>query len=210
MRFVLVIVIIAMLLFTACTTQTAPTDVKDASLPPPPPPPVNVEPTQPTTQSQTQAQTDVEVLPTSDELLGSTVTTPVTGTISDIKCNFAERKLTFTITNGAEDQTWSLDQDIGFPPPPDMAAVKIFLNNYEMNRLSGPYLDTQTGERLFGPNERFSDNCGGIAMLSPGESATCTLYPVPLIDEDVLVMGNYLRVSGPQNVPAISFKCKPE
>lgn len=137
----------------------------------------------------------------SDEALGSE--------FEDVACSMDERKITFTFKNVGQ-YTWSLDQEVGFGAGGDVRNIKVFLNHrYEMNANRVNY-HPETGEVMFGPNELFSDNCGGVKELEVGESATCTLYPVPLnIGAGSTSQNgvNYIVIDSPAIDDIIRFQC---
>ncbi len=99
-----------------------------------------------------------------------------------------------------------MDQDIPFPPPVDIVPLRIFVNNFEANGHQ-PYYDRDTYERLFGPNEKFSDNCGGVDVLKVGEIASCTLQPVKLVSEADFQNTNRLFIDTPGIEVVFNFQC---
>ncbi len=203
MRIVLVMLLCLALAVAACGQQTAPADRYDnqndnavpADLPPPPPPPTSV------VRNATPAPAgDTHVLDNPLDFGGEPGAT--VGGFKDISCDAAERRLSFTIVNTG-DQRWQLDQDVGFPPPVDLVSGKVFVNNYEVNRRQASQF--KDGVKLFGPNEKFSENCGGVEVLAPGEEASCTIYPVPLKSADAGVNRIWLDVPG--DIEYVSFTC---
>jgi len=202
MRAMFVILAVAMLLLAACAAQIATNDRKDAvpsDLPPPPPPPTADLGQQAPAPAQQAAQVKSDA---SDVFAGEQATTQA-AQITDIACSAADSKITFTITNDG-DRNWQLDQQVPFPQPKDLAPAGVYINSYEVNNPSPQYKD---GKRLFGPNEKFSDNCGGVEVLAPGEHATCTVYPVPLVSADKYSNNNQIWLDVPGDVKHVTFTC---
>jgi len=193
---------LVVLLLAACN-QTAPKDTMNTppkALPPPPPPPGPIQkaPAAPSPASAT-------VLNDSTDVFAGEKSAKVDGGFKGISCDAAKRELSFTIVNTG-DKTWSLDQEIGFSGSMDTVNLKVFINNEEANAKSPRYAD---GKRLFGPNEKFSGNCGGVTMLAPGEEATCSLAPVPLKQADEFANKNQLWLSIPGgNIKHVAFTCE--
>lgn len=219
-KIMLAITLVALaMLLTACSsnkdTMNAPTNVPTA----PSAPSVDTTPqnTAPATPTETAPSDDGSVTPEAStdnagnlaapgEAFAGEPSTEVTGKVGNVRCTAATRKLTFTVHNDG-DKTWSLDQQVPFPPPADLVPAKIFINDYEANRFTS-YYDADTGEMLFGPNEKFSANCGGVDQLAPGEQAECTLYPVPLKDADAFSNRNRIWVDVPGEIDSAYFTCK--
>ncbi len=204
MRKLCVVILCLAVLFAvvACGQETEPEDTVDvpADLPPPPPPPAAVE--EPEDTGLDEAEPVEEA---AGEILGGEDTREHVLAIEDVRCTAEGRKLSFTLTN-MDDQEWQMNQEVPFPPPIGMAALKFFVNNYEANGHK-TYYDVDTGDAYFGPNERFSDNCGGVEVLAPGESTTCSLEPVPLKQEDQFQNKNHLFIDTPGIEEVYSFTC---
>jgi hypothetical protein len=126
-------------------------------------------------------------------------------TIDNVKCTVADKKLTFTIKN-TDAKDWQMDQDIPFPGPTNLVGLKIFVNNFEANGHQ-KYYDPDTKELMFGPNEKFSLNCGGVEILKIGEIASCTLQPVKLVEEAAFQNNNRLFIDTPGIEEVFSFQC---
>lgn len=126
-------------------------------------------------------------------------------TVDDVRCDAATRTVTFRFRN-LDTRSWQLNQQVPFPAPKDLAGVRVTLNSYEMNGIRKP-LDP-SGVELFGPNAKFSDNCGGIEVLAPGEEAVCTVSPVVLKAQTTVAQGaNELIVSGVGKDGNVRFAC---
>ena len=124
--------------------------------------------------------------------------------VDEVRCYKDEQKISFRFKND-DTRNWQMNQQVPFPTPKDLAAVRVYINSYEVNGRN-PYL--REGVRQFGPGERFSDNCGGIEVLGPGASVTCTLYPVPLKAANAVAAGkNEILVHSPTNKHIIQFTC---
>jgi len=131
---------------------------------------------------------------------------PPAADVTDVKCTTDGRTLTFTLNNRGE-KTWILFGTMPFPAPADQVKAKVFVNNYEANR-KDKYTEATTGLKLFGPEATFPENCGGVTELKPGESATCTLAPVPLVQEDQYSNKNRVWVdAGYGDAEHITFTC---
>jgi len=191
------------LVLTACAQQQpAPADNYDQNaipedLPPPPPPPV--------IHNDTPASSggDAQVLDNPTDVFSGEAGVTVGG-FKDIRCDAAAQRLSFTIVNTGS-QNWQLDQMVGFPPPADLVPGKVFVNNYEVNRRRGSQF--KDGQKLFGPNEKFSKNCGGVEVLAPGEEVSCTIYPVPLRDPTEYSSTNRIWLDVPGEIEYVSFTC---
>ncbi len=131
-----------------------------------------------TTTAPEEAGEEKEFLDDETDVFKGEESQEVKSDITSLNCDKEEKKLTFTIKNKG-DSTWQLNQNVPFPAPKGLSAVKIFINNYEANSGKKQY-HPDTREVMFGPNEEFSENCGGTVKLEPGETTTCTLYPVKL------------------------------
>ena len=198
MRLVFVFVLGAALLVTACAQPTADNDVYDdipPDLPPTPPPPgpAVVE----------TVDDDTEIIEDPSEVLAGDKIRDTVGGIVDIQCDLATETLTFTIVNEAE-ENWQLNQEVGFTPPEGLVSAAVFVNNYEVNRGTPQY---KGGKPLFGPNDQFSDNCGGVEELAPGARATCTLTPVPLHAENDYSPKNRIWLDVYGDIDYVSFIC---
>jgi hypothetical protein len=129
----------------------------------------------------------------------------VIGGVADISCDVVSRSLTFTLVNIGE-KIWDLDQTIGFGGDSEKINLQIFINNEEANSGTPRY---DAGERLFGPSETFSENCGGVTELAPGKEVECTTFPVPLNDEDAYSNSNRIWLDLPGgDVEYVTFTCE--
>lgn len=126
-------------------------------------------------------------------------------TVDDIVCDPEERTLTFRFRN-LDEKSWQLDGDVPFPAPTGLAGVRITLNNYEINGHRDVIIG---GERMFGPEERFSANCEGEEVLEPGEEIVCTVQPIPLKESTSIARGvNELRINGVGADGIARFTCE--
>jgi hypothetical protein len=194
-----ILLLVLGLLVAGCTAKSAPQTAPQPAqqLPPAPTPPAVQAP--PSTPPAT-------ILNDTTKVFGGEKKTNATGSITDIYCNATARRLTFTITNN-DQRNWQLDQDVPFPPPPGLVAATVIFNNAQVN---GKFktIDIVTNTNFFGPNEKFSQNCGGVAQLNPGQSATCTISPVPLKAATAYDNRNQLFVRLPgQSIPPVTFVC---
>jgi hypothetical protein len=124
--------------------------------------------------------------------------------VDEVRCIKDDQKIMFRFRND-DTKDWQLNQEVPFPAPKDLAAIHVLVNSYEVNGRN-PYI--KDGVRQFGPGERFSDNCGGVEVLEPGDAVTCTLYPVPLKEENSYAAGkNEIFVNSPTNKHIIQFTC---
>jgi hypothetical protein len=124
--------------------------------------------------------------------------------VDEVRCFKDEQKVMFSFRND-DTKNWQMNQQVPFPTPKDLGAVRVYINSYEVNGRN-PYL--REGVRQFGPEERFSDNCGGVEVLESGSSVTCTLYPVPLKEANAYAAGkNEILVHSPTNQHTIQFTC---
>ncbi len=119
--------------------------------------------------------------------------------IEALWCDVPQRTLRFTVRNTGE-TTWDLNQET--MTGPDSVPVGLHLNWYEMNKRIRNF-DPQGDGRLFGPEERFSDNCLGDGLLEPGEATTCTLTPAPLDERS----DTFLFVESPSVSEIVTFRC---
>ena len=127
-------------------------------------------------------------------------------TEGDVVCDKTAKTLSFRFRNVGTDVSWRLDQNLPFPAPKGIAAVKILVNHYEANKRGAKYMEN--GETLFGPNEKFVDNCGGIEVLAPGEEATCSFTNVPFVDGTEIAAGvNEIYVDTPGQGGRVRFTC---
>jgi hypothetical protein len=176
---------------TEKTTPTAPAPVAQAEEPTMP-----QQAEQPTTDEGAQA-----IVSGSDKAFGTVNTTSVLK-IDDVKCDREQRSITFRFENN-DAKNWQMNQQVGWGDT-SVAPVRIFVNGYEAN--GKVYM--QNGERYFGPKELFSDNCGGIEVLKPGNDVTCTIYPVPLKTATALSSGaNEIFIDSPTSHHKIQFTC---
>ncbi|MBR9700757.1 hypothetical protein GOV11_02735 [Candidatus Woesearchaeota archaeon] len=124
--------------------------------------------------------------------------------IKRIGCIAEERKISFTIENPTT-VSWHLDKKVPFPPPKGLVTVSIVLNSVEGNNPLGV---TFNNEEMFGPKKPFSENCEGDAILEPGESTTCTVWPVPLKKDNAFDGGtNELQLLAPGASVVETFLC---
>lgn len=215
-QFTILAVLVLAVFITACggsEQDTAP------EVPPAPETPEEPTDSQDTdgTDTETDTETDVEgsdpattgnILEDSENLGGDGE--GLKGSkINSVACDLEEQKITFTFENTG-DYAWSLDQEVGFAAGGDLSNVKIFLNHrYEMNGQQ-TYFMPETGTEMFGPNEKFSDNCGGVTEVEVGDTVTCTLYPVPLnkgTGTQGLNSVNNILISSPNVDEVIEFTC---
>jgi len=124
--------------------------------------------------------------------------------IDDVLCDKATKKITFRFKND-DTKSWQVNQAVGFPAPKDLAPLRVFINSYEANNPNGYLKD---GVRYFGPATKFSDNCGGVEVMKPGDDITCTLTPIPLKSATTLSAGtNTIFVDTPTSHHIIEFLC---
>lgn len=124
--------------------------------------------------------------------------------INSVECDLAEKKISFRFRND-DTKNWQMNGQVPFPAPQDLAPVRVYINSYEVNGRN-PYL--KDGVRQFGPEELFSDNCGGVEILEPGEDVTCTLQPVPLKAANEFTAGkNEILINSPTSKNIIQFTC---
>ncbi len=95
------------------------------------------------------------------------------GPIERVICDKEERSLTFTFKNPTA-YTLHLDKDLPFPSPKGHAIVGFGINGVDMNSGTERRFNDEV---LFGELP-FSSHCG-TKTLAPGETATCTVKPVP-------------------------------
>lgn len=213
MKQIFVMAIVFALAFTvgACS-NTEPTEPAIPEPVVPAVPDVPVIPAEPTGTDDVVDAAPVEgeavVIDTSDHLGGGS-SEALGSKIEGVACSKEENKVTFSFSNAGE-STWSLDQTVGFGASGDLKNVKVFMNHrYEMN--SGrTQFHPETREVMFGPNTKFSDNCGGVTELAPGETVECTLYPVPLNEgsgSSDLNSVNYILIDSPNIDDLIEFTC---
>lgn len=125
-------------------------------------------------------------------------------TLDDVRCDAATRTVHFRFRN-PDDKSWQLNQELPFPAPPDLASVRITVNSYEVN---GRAEYRENGELLFGSG-KFSQKCNGIEVLAPGETATCTLSPVPLKSATGVAAGvNEIFINSAGSDGRVRFTCE--
>ncbi len=198
------------LMAAACSTQTG------TQYPAPPAPAVTPPvPTQPTATPSGPTETALPAEPAAPQaqtvkdaaaILNGNTSSGSDGTITDIRCNAEEKTLTFTLNNIGT-KTWQLYGLVPFPAPQGLVQAKVFINNYQANSAQ-PNYDPSTGQPYFGPNAKFSDDCGGVDKLAPGESATCSLTNVPLKAQSEFANKNTIWVgsdTGASNT--VTFLC---
>lgn len=148
---------------------------------------------------------DTEIVDNPAEIFSGDERRDVIGGVADVSCDIAEKRLSFTIVNTGE-KTWDIDQSIGFSGAEGKINLQIFINNEEVNSGTPRY---DEGELLFGPNKVFSDNCGGITELAPGEEVSCTTYPVPLNEGGAYSNKNRIWLDLPGgDVEYVTFLCE--
>jgi len=171
----LLAILAAILVACAPTAETTPEPVVV-----PPPEPVEPEPVEEVMEDSAMMEDSEEVESGLDKAFGEADTAQII-TVDDVICDSEQNALQFRFRN-LGDVNWELNQNVPFPPPKDLTSVRILINNYEANG-RGAFVQ---GVRQFGPEEKFSENCGGIEILAPGDEASCFLQPVPLRDENAL------------------------
>lgn len=215
-QFTILAVLVLAVFITACGGNDQDTAPEVPPAPETPEEPTDSQDTTDGTDSGTDTETDVEgsdpattgnILRDSENLGGDG--DGLKGSkINSVACDLEERKITFTFENTGE-HSWSIDQEVGFATGGDLKNVKIFMNHrYEMNGNQQYYTDS--GDLMFGPNERFSDNCGGVTELATGDTATCTVYPVPLnrgTGSEGLNSVNNIMIDSPNVDEVIEFTC---
>lgn len=211
---VIAVVLGLALMLAACGSAKTPTEPTA-----PTPPVAPAEPTAPVAPEDTvvvddntvtpeAVEGDANVLENTGDILGGGEMQDLGSKVTGVACDLEANKITFTLKNIGL-ATWQLDQDVPFPAPKDLKPVKIFINGYEANRGS-PQYHPDTKERMFGPNELFSENCGGEAELAVGESVECTLYPVKLnrgTGSNDLKAVNGIFIDSPSIDDYIEFTC---
>ncbi len=214
-----ILAILALAVFiTACGSDAQDTAPEVPAAPTVPEPTEN---TQTGSDSESGSETDSEtvnndpvegeaqVIDKGSDKLGDGSKEELGSKINSVACNVEESRITFTFENTGE-HTWSLDQEVGFAAGGDVKNVKVFMNHrYEMNANKDNFHPV-TGELMFGPNELFSENCGGVTELAPGDSVTCTLSPVPLnrgSGSEGLSSVNYILIDSPSIDDLIEFTC---
>lgn len=122
---------------------------------------------------------------------------------TDAMCDEDFETLEFTITN-LGDKEWDFTQEEEWLPTNDIWPVRIFWNQYEVNR-DEPYLE-QGATQFFDSNENFIDRCTGLdeGMLAPGESATCDFENIPVTPTFV---GHTLRLDSPESTETLTVRC---
>lgn len=171
------------LLLTACAQKEQP-------LPPmpPTPPPQIIE--------------DANPVPDGASVLGPG---NKTSALEQVTCDKATRSVTFTFKNNDPARSWQLNQEVAWDAPKDLVAVDVLINNYEVN---GRNRYINNGETFFGPNWPFSENCGGVKVLAPGQQVTCTVTPVPLKTPTALSAGtNEIFIKTFTTNQIIQFTC---
>jgi len=191
-------------LFAACTAKT---ESAEPRVPTAPPQDLPTEPTAPAQQGSDAAAATGEVGAVesgTDKTFGD-VDRASALKIDDVLCDKETKTITFRFKN-EDTKSWQMNQQVPFPSPKDLEPVRIFINSYEANNRNG-YL--REGVRYFGPEETFSDNCGGVEVLAPGADVTCTLTPVPLKSANDLTVGkNNIFVDSPTSHHIIEFLCE--
>lgn len=211
--YITAIVLVLAAMLTACggNTDTEPTVPTTPTVPDTPPAPEPIVDDSSDDMADTQNEAPVEgnanVLDKSTTALGEGTQAELGSKVAEVACDPDARKITFTIDNVGL-KTWSLDQNAGFTDT-ELKNVKIFINGYEANRGS-PQYHPDTGDVMFGPNELFSDNCGGVTEIAPGESVSCTLSPIKLnrgTGSNDLRAVNEIWIDSPSVDDYIEFTC---
>ncbi len=200
-----IILLAAALLLSACETSSRDaTPANDTAAmagdTPPSPSPQQAQP------APAPAQGGVQEIPSGvDKTFGPVNTTQVI-TLDDVRCDASARSLTFRFRNTDPTHSWQLNEEVPFPAPADLVSVRVMVNQYEAN---AKVHKVANGETLFGPQDRFSDNCGGIEVLAPNESVTCTVSPVPIVTpakgDDRAVNDIFVNSPGPDG--EVRFSC---
>ena len=198
-----IVAVFALLFLAACAPQTpiAPQLPADDELPAAPaaPEPI-IDETAPATEEVTEISDGL------DGAFGPRVGDQVI-TVDDVRCDKETATVTFRFRN-LDTKSWQMNQDVPFPAPKDLAGVRVTLNSYEVNGKKKP-LDPVTGAELFGPEAKFSANCGGVEVLAPGEEAVCTVSPVLIKSETAISQGaNELRINGVGKDGIARFSCE--
>ncbi len=198
-----IVAVFALLFLAACAPQepVQPSLPEGHELPPAPaePEPI-VEETQPASDEV------VEINDGLDDAFGPRVGDQVI-TVDDIRCDAETSTVTFRFRN-LDTKSWQLDQNVPFPAPKDLGGVRVTLNSYEVNGRQRP-LSPTTGDELFGPEAKFSANCGGVEVLAPNEEAVCTVSPVLLKSETAVAAGaNEIRINGAGKDGLARFSCE--
>lgn len=127
-------------------------------------------------------------------------------TIDDVLCDASTSTLTFRFRN-LDEKSWELNQQVPFPAPKDLTALRITLNNYEVNGRNKPI--GPGGVNLFTQSEKFSDACQGVEVLAPGAEATCVISPIALKQStDVAVGANEIRLNAAGADGIVRFSCE--
>lgn len=138
-------------------------------------------------------------------IFGDAYKSPDALKIDDVICNKEKKAIMFSIRNNDDQgRKWQLNNDVKWGDQTTIG-VHVLINSYEVNSRSPYVVD---GLRYFGPNEKFSDNCGGVEVLNPGQTVTCTVYPVPLKESNVINQGlNEIFVKTYTSNHIIQFLC---
>jgi hypothetical protein len=175
---------------------------------PPPPPPLVQENLPPAVEPQMGDGAGAVVTGT-DKTFGDVgKVTPLE--IDQVSCERDTRTIRFRFKND-DTRIWNLDNNYGWSEPgvpKEKVNVQVEVNSYQVNGQRQP-VDSLTQEMLFGPNWPFSNNCGGVQLLSPGEDVTCELSPVSLKDANQLAQGyNEIFIKTPTSKHIIQFTCE--
>jgi hypothetical protein len=145
-----------------------------------------------------------EVVPATEQVYGVVNKTSALD-VDSVRCDSETRTITFRFSNN-DTRRWQMNQKVGWDSPRDLAAVRVFVNSYEVN---GRNQYIVNGEKYFGPNWPFSENCGGVEELAPGEDVTCTLSPVSLKAANAVSAGkNEIFIDSPTSHHIIQFLCE--
>ncbi len=125
-----------------------------------------------------------------------------------IECDLDDKTLSFRIKNVealSEGRLWSLDLPVPNSAPQNTVGVQFFINGYFANSPIHNYY--MNSERMFGPTEKFSDNCNR-ARLRPRQRTTCSLTNVPLRSGNQMNGYNTIFVNTPKNKMLFGFYCE--
>jgi len=149
-------------------------------------------------------ETAAEANPGLDSMFGTRKSGDAAITANDVICLLDERELIFRFTN-TDTKRWQLNNDVPLQGTADLVGAYVMVNNYQVND-KAHYLD---GERLFGPDLLFSDNCNGVAEVAPGDTVVCHLTNVPLRPKGRAGGVNeiHINVPGSAEDPRVEFTC---
>ncbi|NJL44153.1 MAG: hypothetical protein HC945_02450 [Nitrosarchaeum sp.] len=124
-------------------------------------------------------------------------------------CDGASSTLSFTLRNPTKEWVWLLDpaaKPSAFVQYKDRAdPIVLLFNDYQVNGKSRPMVG---GQLLFGPQEGFAANCGGVRALEPGEAVSCVFSPVKILVPTRLSRGdNVLELTGTSKYERVVVPC---